>query len=960
MTMRNDQLGKLIKYLPGWRLVILVPTNDLTQWSYEHEEFENPENTMFIYNDTKEMHYVYCVAPQQWFRTFKNAKDIRFCKLCLRMYREKGSIGSKCECKGATIKGKKTHYKKQCSECNQVYWSHNKHMCYKLECSTCSFMHQRNDGVYSRCPVTSGRQQQGKKLLLGKDDDNTSNEDNVFYDLIAWDIESATHLIEDEYTIEFAQDENGDFIVDDIDELPVDSKYTYNKEKQYRILRVEKTTQIPNLICTESVYTGEKHKFTTIREFLQWATCEHNNGNNIFVAHNSSGYDSRLLFEEGMKFDTKIKPTMNGGRIMTMQIGKATFKDSMLHLPGSLSVLGKGFGVESVKGYFPHLLNQEKYYTYVGSIPDKKYFDLSFTVKSEKDLVDFNEWYNNWEGEWNFQHELVKYCENDVHILATIMRKYSDTYTQLIGDRFPHLSFSPWFSATCAGYVHQLFLNHIHNGVDFNNMNHEEFQEYVQNTWAVLEPSEYYFARQALRGGSTNIYAYKYDGKIRYKDIQSSYPSVQLEHDYPVGTPTIHVFKKEQYPCGKHFSDPKIDCECSMQIRSEKTKRLNIKTHYEISDYNSWVKGKFGFAMVDLEPPKTLYHPPIIRYDNEKKKCIESLERIEKQTITSVELEIALANGYSIIQLYRFDEYKKAPSLWRELLGHMYILKMRYSQKPPDKPTQTRMKETFKYKFGIDLGDMDTWEKNPILKKICKGPPTSAWGKHAETVDHPQTVIIDENNPEAAYEFLSSLQLNKNIVTSCTIFDTKTMYNVKENRTQIRPNCHRGYLPCAVFVTAYGRLKLWKEKQKLGTRVLMCDTDSIVYIDDKNGYDIPEGDCLGDWETEDFERENGGIIGFRACGPKSYSLKASNGAEYTKCKGVSLKRAHRSLINFEVMDEMVTKKRKVNVPQMAFDYTIGKGISTRKFIKQVGFNKAFIKGVYKEDEYRVYPYGFQQ
>jgi hypothetical protein len=161
-------------------------------------------------------------------------------------------------------------------------------------------------------------------------------------------------------------------------------------------------------------------------------------------------------------------------------------------------------------------------------------------------------------------------------------------------------------------------------------------------------------------------------------------------------------------------------------------------------------------------------------------------------------------------------------------------------------------------------------------------------------------------------------------------------------------------------VTAYGRLKLWREKQQLGKRVLMCDTDSIIYADDPEGYDIPEGDVLGDWETEDFEKDNGGIIGFRSCGPKSYALKAVNGVEYTKCKGVSLKRAHESLINFDVMDKMVSGNLKVDVPQFTMDYIPTEGIYTRQFIKQVGFNKAFIKGIYKEKEFRVYPYGYKE
>lgn len=940
--MTCDQLGKLIRHIPDWRIVILRAMNDLNGWAYESPTFKDPAKTIFIYNDIMTNHYIYAPSPQAWFQSYYNTDARRFCTKCLISYI---SPGFTCNCDGATPSGpkqKKNGKTMKCKECSKVYYSYRRHECFVIRCKICHTNHAKK-GHNGRCPIMPDTDMKKKKGILGKDD---GDDETKIYDLIAWDIESATHLIEDQWTKEFEQDESGDFIMDE-----------NNKFKTY--LR-QKTKQIPNLICTESVYTGEKRKFTNLKSFLQWATCEHNDGYNIFVAHNSSGYDSRLLFEEGMVFDQSLSPTMNGGRIMTMQIGKSTFRDSMLHLPGSLSALGKGFGVECLKGYFPHLLNQEQYYDYDGPLPHRSFFDLSFSIRSQKDLDDFNEWYNTYEGNWCFQTELTRYCENDVYILASIMRQYSDTYTDLIGAKFPHLKFSPWFSATCAGYVHKLFLNHIHHDKDFDTMEEEEFQKYVQTTWAVLESEEYYFCKLALRGGSTNIYCYKYDGKIRYKDIQSSYPSVQLEQEYPVGTPIINVFDKDYYPCYIHHSTPQTSCGCELfEKKNNKRSKLNIKMQ-STDEYTEWVKNKFGFAMVDLQPPSNLYCPPIIRYDSIKKKCVESLEFIERQVITSVELDVALEHGYKLIKLYRFDEYKKAPSMWRELLGHMYILKMQYSQNPPEPETQQRLKKTFSEKFGIDLGDMNQWKKNPVLKKICKGPPTSAWGKHAETVDHPQTEIIDDLNPKAHTEFFQDIQLNKTEIKSFTVYPTKTLIKYNVNRERIRPNCHRGYLPCAVFVTAYGRLKLWQEKHRLGNRVLMCDTDSIIYIDDPEGYDIPEGDCLGDWETEDFESENGGIIGFRSCGPKSYSLRAANNVEYTKCKGVSLKRAHRSLVNFDVMDDMVTKKRKVDVPQFTMDYIPTEGIYTRKFIKQVGFDKAFIKGVYKEEEYRVYPYGYKQ
>lgn len=42
----------------------------------------------------------------------------------------------------------------------------------------------------------------------------------------------------------------------------------------------------------------------------------------------------------------------------------------------------------------------------------------------------------------------------------------------------------------------------------------------------------------------------------------------------------------------------------------------------------------------------------------------------------------------------------------------------------------------------------------------------------------------------------------------------------------------------------------WEQLNRLGDRVLMNDTDSIIYVFDPKEYNIPEGSMLGDWEIE--------------------------------------------------------------------------------------------------------------
>src|ERR1019366_7927986 len=105
----------------------------------------------------------------------------------------------------------------------------------------------------------------------------------------------------------------------------------------------------------------------------------------------------------------------------------------------------------------------------------------------------------------------------------------------------------------------------------------------------------------------------------------------------------------------------------------------------------------------------------------------------------------------------------------------------------------------------------------------------------------------------------------------------------------------------------------------LGKRVLMHDTDSIVY--EKQGeYQIPlhEG-MLGAFESE------GEFNGFVSWGPKSYIMRKPDGTESIKCKGVNFKRASRKLINFDVGKQMLFDGLDVNFPQFTIGYIMGEG-----------------------------------
>ncbi len=961
------QFQEFVEHYPDYRVCIIFPhLNDNHNTDFHGEEYvEDKDKSIFIYYDTDQEHYIACTSPKALIESYKNGYKVLWCWICAYWIPAETVNERSCRC-GETTNRKKVYKRAICdgeSGCNETYKRGTRHVCYRTQCQYCPSLFEK--GTPHVCPLTVGGKNFKKTFIgddfaeidLGTEEDGRFDKNEAQYNLFVWDIESALVLIPDEEGTEFGFNDDGSLEVDE--------------DGQARTFTTTKNYQVPNFICWRNVFTGRHWESNNIAEFIEFALTE-NDGRNIFLAHNSSGYDSRLLFEELVKFcpkETKINPIMRGGKFMSIIInGTTRFQDSLLHLRGSLASLARGFNLQMEKGYFPHLFNTESNYDYAGQIPEKKNFDVGLMVNNARELEAFNKWHDEYQGDWVFKTELEKYCVKDVELLAKIVLTYHQELTEGLNVKFPKIAISPWFFPTMAGHVHKIMLRNLHDTKGLEDMNLEEQQAYAQTTWCVLTSEEHYFAKRALRGGRTDIRKYYHKGKIHYKDIQSHYPNVQLKYPYPVGTPTIEVFDKEYYPCSTHWFAQGEVCDCTWEYKINRpSKRVDIILRDEPTDIHNYIRNFFGIIMVDVTPPDNLYHGVLVYYDETTHKCVAPLTPMTKGTFTSVELDVAIQHGYVVTKIYRADRYKYAPSLWREsgLLGEMYLNKMRNSgTAPEDEGERRRMRDYFLNTFGIELDDMDFWVKNPTKKQVHKGPPTAAWGKHAESVDHGKVEIFSDECAQDNFEFYHRVNDNDFKVDQFLhVSNNRTMFKYTDKRSKVRPNLHKGYLPVAVFVTAYARLELWGEMHKLGDRVLMHDTDSIVYYDkegDPNQYQIPEGDCLGDWETEDLETDNGGITEFVAISPKSYAIRTANGKEIIKCKGVSIKHCHKEMFNFDVAKEILMENKVLALPQMSFDYTMSKGISTRKFLKYVRFNESMCKGIYDPTTHQTFPFGYKR
>lgn len=155
------------------------------------------------------------------------------------------------------------------------------------------------------------------------------------------------------------------------------------------------------------------------------------------IAHNGQAFDFQFLLKYVIG-ETKFTPKVisRGTKIILMELDNVRFVDSINYFPMALAELPKAFdlGPEKKKGYFPHLFNTRANQTYIGPMPDKKYYcpDSMFSEGFKK----FTEWYNEQViagYTFDFQKEILEYCISDVDILAQACIKFRLTFLEQCG-----------------------------------------------------------------------------------------------------------------------------------------------------------------------------------------------------------------------------------------------------------------------------------------------------------------------------------------------------------------------------------------------------------------------------------------------------------------------------------------------------------------------------------------------
>lgn len=697
--------------------------------------------------------------------------------------------------------------------------------------------------------------------------------------------------------------------------------YAFDVESLLQPQPTGETLHTVNLVVVRRCFSEQEWIFETLDAFVAWL--ESLAEPSTFFAHNFKGYDGRLVFEH--LIDARKAPqtmTWAGAKIMQMQYGRHKFQDTLTHLTCALAQLPKMMGLnerEFKKGFFPYLFNVPENRAYVGPIPDMKYFDPDNMMPKKRE--EFLEWYEEQrDQDYDFSKELVEYCQSDVRILA----KTIETYMINMMQKHPY---NPFRSLTSAGYAKAIYTMYYMPDNQLYRLSIRQAEDIRHSMHGGRTDT-----RRLLKEWTEDEIAQGYYGC--YQDVQSLYPTVQFYDPMPVGVPRSRYFYENQ-------PQPTL----------------------------AEIRHVFGFVCCDIHPTQQLFHPVLVS-TNDEGRLVADLRPKTKIVVPTPELRLALDHGYVITKVYWWYEFDQSVDLFKDYFRTFLKDKLEASGMPKWIRTDDDWNEFADYhreNLGIEL-QRDKLVPNPPRKTGAKVLCNSLWGKFGERYKRHHWQVFDVNTQNDAIFGMERKWIDGDIDISyrryngsntqiCMVYNEVYDVSRRPNEHALKNHLSKTHIALASMVTSHARCRLWKELHKLGDRVLYHDTDSIIYEHSPNGYNIPLGRYLGEWEDE---TDGNPIIKFTSTGPKCYSyvLRKPDGTvkTSTKAKGVTLHSTNSKLIHYESMKQLVVGDLNVIAAKsLLFKYDRNRGtMITKNVLKQ--FRKTYNKGRIDPTDWKVYPH----
>lgn len=442
--------------------------------------------------------------------------------------------------------------------------------------------------------------------------------------------------------------------------------------------------------------------------------------------------------------------------------------------------------------------------------------------------------------------------------------------------------------------------------------------------------------RSAYKGGRVEpfflLYRAKEDEILRSFDVVSLYPSVMTaKYNYPLGKPKIlracddPEAAQEFAECvrlqsiGRYFGL----IRCKVLVDATRLHHPLVHRHHAGTPDEKLLAGAC-FTCGERTVPKECEHKAELFckpcLDAELQSCphvkrcwaccasflAESCTHDEEQRAfwiesTTEEVKLALEEGDRILDISEVHHFEKRGNQFGDYIFELYKTKQRASKFPSfieNMPEGTE-KEAAKLGFCAELDKCsqrvfgrpmeltpDQIEFNEGLRQTAKLTLNSFYGKFGTNPERNETCFIKtfeelkkitsvkEGSEKLVLDFIVTGEADEPV----TVGHSAT----HSTRMSIEANSN---VYIAAFVTAYGRIKLYKEAlKKYQGDALYCDTDSI-FVRMKKTDPIPPSDgFLGTWDHEG-EKDS---TAFASLGPKVYVMQCTNGKNKVKAKGIKV------------------------------------------------------------------------
>ena len=469
---------------------------------------------------------------------------------------------------------------------------------------------------------------------------------------------------------------------------------------------------------------------------------------------------------------------------------------------------------------------------------------------------------------------------------------------------------------------------------DKKSKNEASIREFLSN----FEYLERLIPRDSFKGGRTESFILHFkcqpNQKIKYIDFCSLYPYIQNYRSFPRGHPVIVT--KDFKSLDEYFGLIKCKVIPPNDLYFPILPILPMES-----------KGRLVFALCGICADERLY-------DCEH----EGESRAITGTWTTEEVKVALEYKYKIVKVYEIWHFpERSETVFKDYINTFLKGKVEASGYPKDVVTEEQ-KDAYIQDFlkneGILL-DKVKIAYNSGKRALAKLMLNNLWGKLSERVNQTKYKVIADS--VEWIELISNEQYQVNRVHYTNNKYLQVFYSHKEESTECSSKTN---VVIAAFVTAYARLKLWFELNKLGKRCIYCDTDSIFYWTEEGMYEPKLGIYLGDFTNEITKEKGDHIIEMIAGGLKFYSYKTNTGYTHSLCKGITFSRLTAESINFETMKEMIFKERnkKITVDQLNFIRN-NKDWHIRTEIGQKTISNTFNKRHILPDLYNTVPFGYK-